>query len=267
MNLQSNDTERIIELLASIAASLAAIAHNTQRELPEEPNLQRPLDQYLTFDWSSIDATIVKSDEYGPAIVECDGRLWTRRSPENKFGEAIWYSRAAGKDEAGVNRYLRLITFRQVADPEPISRAAEKALRSVAAPPAPVVVPSTADEFERLPSASQRPRSPAALKHWITVRAAKQPGPQNDQGRDRARLWAAVSNLCNGDQTKVRQLLNYFFGAGVSTKNLTEGQCKAVTDWINSARQPDNSYLPDPLAVAEYKLLLAELADAAKVSA
>lgn len=126
--------ERIIELLASIAGSLAEIARNTERERPEEPNLQRPIEQFRGFDWGGIEATVVKADEWGAAIVEWNGRLWTRRSPENKFGEAIWFSRAAGKDAEGKNLYLRLITFKRVGDAEPLSRAAERAITPPASP-------------------------------------------------------------------------------------------------------------------------------------
>jgi hypothetical protein len=35
-----------------------------------------------------------------------------RRSPANKFGEAIWFSRCTGKDENGENKYEKLITFK-----------------------------------------------------------------------------------------------------------------------------------------------------------
>lgn len=260
--------DRLIELLASIAASLAEIAHNIQRDLPDEPNLQRPLEAYITFDWSSIDATVVKFDEYGVAIVEWGGRMWTRRSPENKFGSAIWFSRSAGRDEKGDNRYLRLITFREVSDPEPIARSTERALAAAktAQPatirnPQPVTNNSQHDsdaEFGALPSVSQRPRPPETVKDLILARARKQPGPQNDEGRDRKRLWAALSNLCGSHEDNIRALLNYFYGPDTSTKALTEGQCKAIVEWINSERQLDGTYVPDMLAVIEYRAILAQ---------
>lgn len=141
-------------MLGSIAASLAEIARNTARERPEAPDLQRPLDAFTHFDWASIDATVVREDEFGPALVEWEGRLWTRRAPENKFDAALWFSRAAGKDDEGKQRYLRLITFRAIAAAEPVSRAVELAIRKPSPPngahpaardlPKPAPVPSPA---------------------------------------------------------------------------------------------------------------------------
>lgn len=263
--------ERILELLASIAASLAEISRNTQRELPEEPNLQRPIEAYLNFDWPSIEATVVKSDEFGPAIVEWGGRLWTRRAPENKFGEAIWFSRSAGRDETGANHYLRLISFKRVSDAEPISRSAERALRTVqppaatVQPPAATVQPpaatalSSADaEFDRLISATQRPRSPELVRKMILTRASKQCMPQNDEGRDRQRLWAALTNLCENQNEPIRDLLAYFYGPNVSTKTLTRGQCLAIVEWVNATKQTTGEYIPDAHAIAEYAAIRAQ---------
>ena len=166
----STHEDRIEALLGSIAESLARIAANTEPEAPEEPDMQRPIDAYRSFDWSSIGADVVRADEYGAALVEYDGKLWTRRSPENKFGEAIWFSRAAGKDPDGTNRYLRLITFRPVHAPEPISRGAEKAITNgappapaqparppVAAPPPTISAPIAAG----LPAIEAQPKQPA----------------------------------------------------------------------------------------------------------
>jgi hypothetical protein len=76
--------------------------------------------------------------------LEWGGHAWQRRSPQNKFGSAIWYSRAVGKDESGVH-YARLITFREMGDAEPLPAkvadkigGARKAAHSpAAAPPSP----------------------------------------------------------------------------------------------------------------------------------
>lgn len=178
----------VIELLASIAASLAEIASHTERERPEAPNFQRPIDQYPTFSWDSIEATVVRSDEYGPTHIEWDGRLWTRRSPENKFGEAIWFSRTSGKDTDGNNRYLRLITFKKVSEAEPLSRGAERMVRTAGAAatpppatPAPVSGPPHAapaldmdQDFDGLPSAAAQVKEPPTrpAKPFISPGAA-----------------------------------------------------------------------------------------------
>jgi hypothetical protein len=44
--------------------------------------------------------------------VEWNDRVFQRRSGNPTFGAVIYYSRAVGKDAAGVNKYERLITFK-----------------------------------------------------------------------------------------------------------------------------------------------------------
>jgi hypothetical protein len=81
------------------------------------PNYQKPLAEYLAFDWSSIGATIIESDGDGPTAVEWHGRMFTRRAPSNRFDAAVWFSRAAGKDPTtGNTRYERLITFKDASE-------------------------------------------------------------------------------------------------------------------------------------------------------
>jgi len=111
----------MIDLLESINAKLESQV--------TAPNLERSLKDYAEFDWSAIQAQVVERDRYGPAIVEWNGRQFKRRSPENKFGAAIWFSRALGKDGDKV-QYERLITFRPADSEgiEPISRQAERYL-------------------------------------------------------------------------------------------------------------------------------------------
>ncbi len=101
--------------------ALERIANAVERLVPSStaaPNYQRPLEEFSTFDWSSISATVERSDQYGAGIVSWRGQLYTRRSPSNKFGEAIWFSRCVGKGEDGENRYERLITFKPLSKKE-----------------------------------------------------------------------------------------------------------------------------------------------------
>jgi multisubunit Na+/H+ antiporter MnhB subunit len=63
-------------------------------------------------------------------LVEYRGKTYKRRSPENKFGAAIWFSRSVGKDEEGQNQYEKFITFKEMAPAEPLSRAAEAKTRA-----------------------------------------------------------------------------------------------------------------------------------------
>lgn len=115
-------------MLAGIEAQLQqlAIAANPA------PNYQKPLADYWRFDWSIIGAIPRGHDDEGVTSVEWNGRLFTRRSPQNKFQEAVWFSRATGKDELGNNKYEKLITFKDAAAAEELGSKVKKAAASTA---------------------------------------------------------------------------------------------------------------------------------------
>lgn len=161
---QKNDLDMVfLDLLGQIAGSLAEIANFMA---PAAPNWTHDLAAFPTFDFQSIGATVVKADDFGPATVEWRGRTYTRRSPENKFGAAIWFSRPAGKTEDGSVRYERLITFRPTADAEPISRQAETAVRKAAQDPHPPAAPAK-------PAQAAPPRPPvSAGPNWDDLKSA-----------------------------------------------------------------------------------------------
>lgn len=111
--------------------ALESIAASIQQLVPANtaaPNYQRPLETFARFDWESVRVTVERSDQYGAAIVSWRGLQFVRRSPSNKFGEAIWFSRCTGKDDSGENKYERLITFKVLSRveiepvPEKVSR-------------------------------------------------------------------------------------------------------------------------------------------------
>lgn len=121
------------EILQMIAASLQGVeSHLRQIAISSnpDPNFQRPLSEYPGFDWSSIGATVLNQDDDGATAVEWNGQVFTRRSPNNKYDAAIFFSRCFGKDAAGNNQYARLIKFRPPAEAEPISAKAKKAIRT-----------------------------------------------------------------------------------------------------------------------------------------
>src|SRR3972149_268206 len=105
-----------VAALNRIASALEAIALTKA----PAPNFVRSIAEYGAFDFEAIGAKVTGRDQQGVTAVEWAGYQWTRRSPSNKFGSAIWFSRAAGKDEAGNVRYVRLITFREMTEPEPL---------------------------------------------------------------------------------------------------------------------------------------------------
>jgi hypothetical protein len=119
------------EALSLIAASLEGIEASLRQialSSNPAPNYQRPLYEYPHFDWTSIGATILKEDRDGATAVEWNGQVFTRRSPSNKFGAAVWFSRCVGKDSEGNNRYARLITFKDSSEAEPIAGKARQAI-------------------------------------------------------------------------------------------------------------------------------------------
>ena len=121
------------EILRMIAASLQGVdSHLRQIAVSSNPapNYQRQLSEYPTFDWSSIGATVLNRDGDGVTAVEWNGQIFTRRSPSNKFAEAVWFSRHVGQDSDGNKRYARLISFRALNDAEPIAAKAKKAIRA-----------------------------------------------------------------------------------------------------------------------------------------
>jgi len=121
------------EILRMIAASLEGVElHLRQIAVSSNPapNYQRPLSEYPTFDWLSIGATVLNRDDDGVTAVEWNGQVFTRRSPNNKFDAAVWFSRHLGQDSDGNKRYARLISFKSLGDAEPIASKAKKAIRA-----------------------------------------------------------------------------------------------------------------------------------------
>ena len=108
--------ETLLAILSQQTLALERLASAVERLAPAAaPNYTRPLEGFKVFDWEIIGATVERCDQYGPAIVTWNSQQFYRRSPNNKFGEAIWYSRCVGKGEDGENRYERLITFKPLA--------------------------------------------------------------------------------------------------------------------------------------------------------
>lgn len=124
-------TELWLSIQAQQLTALERIADALERLAPTSvaaPNYIKPLEQFADFDWATIGAAVDKSDQYGAAIISWRGQQFVRRSPQNKFGEAIWFSRCVGKDDQGENRYERLITFKPISNVE-VEPVPEKILR------------------------------------------------------------------------------------------------------------------------------------------
>jgi hypothetical protein len=137
--------ELSIALLGEILGQLKQLNAAAEVRKPFVSYTKR-IEDYPSFDWESIGAVILDSDDDGVCQVEHKGEVYSRRSPTNKFAPAIWFSRSAGKDSDGENQYVRLITFKKFDfEPEPIHRNTKKlfaqpAPRQVAPPPEPPAV-------------------------------------------------------------------------------------------------------------------------------
>ncbi len=116
--------QRIIESLSRIAIAL-------EQMIPamKAPNYQFAIKDFATFDWASIGAVVVSSDSDGATAVSWKNHTYLRRSPSNKFGAAIWFSRCTGKDERGENQYEKLITFKAMSVPEKLPDRVTSVLR------------------------------------------------------------------------------------------------------------------------------------------
>ena len=124
--MNQDNFEVLADLLLKILHQTERIAIALESQDTKPPQWCKPIKEFKDFDWKSIGATVIKSDRDGVAVVEWKSREYIRRSPENKFGAAIYFSRSIGKDQAtGKANYERLITFKELASAEPISRKAE----------------------------------------------------------------------------------------------------------------------------------------------
>jgi hypothetical protein len=106
-------------LLARISDTLDQIAANTA---PAAPNYRRPYADFVNFDWATVGAVITARDGDGVSAVEWNGYDFTRRAGVGKFGKAIWFSRPTGKDAEGNHTYVRLITFKDPTEAEPLPK-------------------------------------------------------------------------------------------------------------------------------------------------
>lgn len=109
-------------LIAHLARIADALEKINRPGKDDTPDLVKPIEEFESFDWASIDAQVVKADRFGPSHVQWNGHIYTRRNPANKYGPAIWYSRSTGRDEENEkSTYARLITFREISDADPLN--------------------------------------------------------------------------------------------------------------------------------------------------
>jgi len=164
--MNDDQTERLLSLLGNIAASLERLSAGEQD--PEAvPEWIVPIESFPVFDWHAHTCTVLATDDAGPTLVQWNGKTFKRRSPENAYDPAIWFSRCVGKDAEGRNEYARLITFKQYKenDIQPLSRKAEKIITAAPKPTPPPTPPPAAEapKQEPPPSAPGRTDTDAEL--------------------------------------------------------------------------------------------------------
>ncbi len=157
---------------------LAQAVEKIAPAVPDQaPNYQFALEQFKTFDWSTIGAEVERQDNYGAAIVNWRRQQYIRRSPSNKYGEAVWFSRCVGKTEDGENKYIRLCTF--------------KPTKSRTVEPLP-------EKVQRLTNVEVEPSADAPPPLWQTWRDAKdgiQWARQQLPSYSENKLWEIMNSL------------------------------------------------------------------------
>lgn len=118
------DTPETAKALFAIADSIKGLTAAVIATQPEQLNLVFDIREFTSFDWSSIGVTVSDFDDDGyPTVISRSGKQYKRRSPINKYGVAIWFNRAIGKDEEGKTIYETLIMFKKDQyPPDPLSR-------------------------------------------------------------------------------------------------------------------------------------------------
>ena len=140
----TDQNQNLIQLIHANNATLTIIAEQLQElvQLQRQsmyretgPNFRRSLSEYASFNWVSIEANPVRETRDGINEVDWGGYTWRRRSGTGKFGNAIWFSRAIGRNEDNTPKYARLITFKDSDAPEPLQVQVEPGPQEHSQPP------------------------------------------------------------------------------------------------------------------------------------
>lgn len=126
-----------METLAQVTAQLKnGLELKLAMETPA-PDYEKRLADYANFDWSSIDAEVLSRDDSGPTVVEWRGRQFPRRNGNPRFGLAIIYSRAVGRDpNTDKVKYEWLISFKEEKEVEELPGRTQKRLNEASRKPA-----------------------------------------------------------------------------------------------------------------------------------
>lgn len=220
--------ERLIPILERIAVALERLSNDGK---PVAPNLNRPMEEYAGFDWSSIGAEVAKRDDDGPTHIQHNDTLYTRRSPVNKYDPAIWYSAPAGKDDEGNTAYVRLITFKHFGDADPLPAKVKGESKQPAPQPA-------ANGTRPYPANALR----AKLADWATKRK-----DQTCTAQHRTMLAGMLEKAVDGKLQRY-EMSQWLFGSESTSDIPCDMVLAALKDWLEIK---DWNSEPSPNAITE----------------
>ncbi|MBD0343318.1 MAG: hypothetical protein ICV55_15530 [Coleofasciculus sp. C3-bin4] len=106
--MTNDQAERLIAAIERLAVAAEALVQGQQRKASSPAKFIKPIEEFPTFDWSSIGAKIEYRDsDRIVAGVSFRGATYERKS---KHGD-VWFSRNIGKDDEGNPIYETLIKF------------------------------------------------------------------------------------------------------------------------------------------------------------
>lgn len=216
---EMNDTQFKIALLAVLGRIAAAL----EAQHAEEETITMPLGDYKTYDWPSIGAKPVTTDEDGVAQVWHEGKVYTRRT-NDKFGQDIWFSRCVGKNEDGTPRYHKLIEFKPLKPAEPIGRKTEQTLRAAQ--------PSSAQPVAQ--PVAQQPAAQAPAEHHLPPTVPTTPPAQPGQDAQGEPLAAITARNVHESLIRQCKMLRLFSVVQVNT---------AKPDWTLEMYEQANNRL------------------------
>jgi len=125
INTEEIEAERWNRLLSSLERIAAAL----EMQVPDMIHKRR-IQDYDGFDFATIGAEVVDSDQYGATQILYRGKIYKRRSGKEDYGVAVWFSRSLGS-----NQWETAIKFVPVTESKPLGKAEIETLERMAKEP------------------------------------------------------------------------------------------------------------------------------------
>jgi hypothetical protein len=132
--MTNDQAERLIAAVERLAAAAEALVQGQQRKASSPAKFIKPIEEFPSFDWSSIGAKIEYRDsDRIVAAVSWGGFTYERKQ---KHGD-VWFSRNAGRDDEGNLCYETLVKFAANVAPSSLPTNMVKAFESQPQPQPP----------------------------------------------------------------------------------------------------------------------------------